>query len=107
MLSIGCSLQSNIVLSYSLPGSVCFGLINFREYAKITSLIKSHLEWKDIPDYRVPRSKSSFPNILLSIDLNGVSDLYRMLQNKGNHILGELDNNRITKADLSFRTIKL
>ena len=42
--------------------------INFREYAKITSWIKSHLEWKDRPGYQVPRP-IFFLNILLSLDL--------------------------------------
>ena len=28
--------------------------INFLEYAKITSIIKEHLDWKNIPDYKVP-----------------------------------------------------
>ena len=37
--------------------------MNLLEYAHITSLINTHLDWKDIPKFRVPIPKT-FLNIL-------------------------------------------
>ena len=56
--------------------------MNFLEYAKIASLIKSHLHWRDIPDFQDFRSRNFLLDIILSIDREGVSNLYRLLQQK-------------------------
>ena len=64
--------------------------INFLENGKISAALRKHFEWKDIPDHREPLLRNSFLNTILSLDIKGVSNLYRALQHQGNHILGEV-----------------
>ena len=60
--------------------------MNFLEYAYLTFLINTHLDWMDISELCVPRPGNSLLNILLSIDTKGVSNLYRALHPKGNQL---------------------
>ena len=76
--------------------------INFLDYGKITSLIKTHFEWKDIPDTREPQARNSFLNTILSIDKKGVANLYCSLHQKGNKIVGALSCKWEEKAQLNF-----
>ena len=82
-----------------------FGIkMNFLEYANITSKIKPHLEWRDIPDYTDFFQRNSFLNIILSIDTKEVSNLYRLLHHKGDQISGYIKSELQEKT---FGTLEL
>ena len=81
--------------------------MNFLDYGKITYLIESHFNWKDIQDTREPLPRNSFLNTILSIDTKGVSNLYRALHQKGNQILCELTTKWEEKAQLNLSSIEI
>ena len=64
--------------------------MKFLEYVKIASLIKGHLHWRDIPDFQDFRSRNFPLDIILSIDSEGVSNLYRIVQQKSTTRTGEI-----------------
>ena len=64
--------------------------MNFLEYAKMTSSLNTHLDWRGFAELIELRPGNSFLNILLSIDTRGVSNLYHLLYQKGNQRLDEL-----------------
>ena len=68
---------------------VKFGIkINFLEHGMLVATLKINFEWKEIPEHRETFPRNSFLNTILAVDSKGVSDLYRTLQQQGNHILG-------------------
>ena len=64
--------------------------INFLDYSKLVATLKKHFEWKEIPEHREPYPRNAFLNSILSLDIKGVSNLYRCLQNQGCQILHEI-----------------
>ena len=80
---------------------------NFLEYARVSKKINEYLNWRDTPDYREPRPKNSILNTILSADLKGVANLYKLLLPNGNQILGELTDKWSNKADLEFTSFEL
>ena len=71
---------------------------NFLEYARVSIKINEYLNWRDTPDYREPRPKNSFLNSILSADIKGLSNLYKLILPKGNQILGELTDKWSNRA---------
>ena len=80
---------------------------NFLEYAKIAALINEYLNWRDIPETREPKSRNSFLNTILSIDIKGVSNLYRQILPKGNLVIGELTDKWLKKTEIEFSSFDL
>ena len=80
---------------------------NFLEYARASIKVNEYLNWRDSPEYREPRPKNSFLNSILSVDIKGVSNLYKLLLPKGNQILGELSDKWVTKTELEFSNFEL
>ena len=79
----------------------------FLEYARVCIKINKYLNWRDTPEYREPRPKNSFLNSILSVDLKGVSNMYKLILPKGNQILGELTDKWRNKTELEFSNFKL
>ena len=77
------------------------------EYAKIAALINEYLNWRDIPETREPKSRNSFLNTILSIDIKGVSNLYRQILPKGNLVIGELTDKWLKKTEIEFSSFDL
>ena len=80
---------------------------NFLEYARVSIKVNEYLNWRDTPEYREPRPKKSFLNSILSVDIKGESNLYKLLLPKGNQILGELSDKWVTKTELEFSNFEL
>ena len=81
--------------------------MNFLEYGQITAYLRKYFEWKEIPETREPLPRNSFLNTTLSTDSKGVSNRYRVLNKKGNQIIGEIQNKWEEKTLLNFDTIDI
>ena len=87
---------------------VKFGIkINFLEHGMLVATLKKHFEWKEITEHREPHPRNSFLNTFLAVDSKGVSNLYRTLQQQGNHILGEISGNWKKKLAVDFCPIDI
>ena len=80
---------------------------NFLEYARVSIKINEYLNGRDTPDYREPRPKNSFLNSILSADIKGLSNLYKLILPKGNQIIGELTDKWSNRAELDFSSFEL
>ena len=81
--------------------------MNFLEYGKLLAILKTHFEWKEIPDSREPLPRNSFLNTILSMDTKGVANIYRVLNKKGNQIIGEVQHKWFEKIYLQFDTMEI
>ena len=81
--------------------------MNFLEYGRITAILKKHFEWKEIPETREPLPRNSFLNTILSADTKGVANIYRVLNKKGNQIIGEVQQKWEEKTLLNFDTMEI
>ena len=70
--------------------------------ASITSKLNAQFDWGDIPNYRDFHPRNSFLDILLPIDTNVDSNLYCLLHQNGNHILGELETKWEEKPEIKL-----
>ena len=85
-----------------------FGIkINFLEYGKLIAVLKKHFEHKDLSGTSEPHPRNSFLSTVLSIDKKGVSNLYKILHQKGNHILQDISVKWENKTNLMLNPMDI